>query len=442
MLELDGLIRDLESLRKLTGTNDKKDFLQNTCKEDEHKYILKVLLDSEYALGLKKIKTPKQCSVSTIRTFDELKSLIEKLNDSNINDAIRAEVEKFLIGCSKDTQEVLIKVLQKTYKIGITSKTLIQVFPGIIAEHPIALAKSPTEAEIQLPCIVDLKHDGIRYTQVKVNNIEKGKALTRDRNVMKFPKIENAIMKLLANCPEPMVVDAELKTIDDDFNKVAGIVSSNISNGYSEAIEEDQLVLVVFDLIKYTDFIGETKSKSQAERLLDLQKLYTVNNPERIELSPAVTVYSYDKVKELTDAYIASGKEGTIIKDPKASYKKGKTSAWIKQKAINDCTLVCVGVTAGTNKREGKVGALMMETSDKLIKVNVGSGLTDEMVELYTKYPPIGRCFDVLFNTVSRNSDSQQMSLRLPRLKGERIDVKEADTFEKIKAQHIGAMLI
>lgn len=442
MLELDGLIRDLESLRKITGTNDKKDFLQNTCKEDEHRYILKVLLDSEYALGLKKIKAPKQCSVSTIRTFDELKLLIEKLNDSNINDAIRAEVEKFLIGCNKDTQEVLIKVLQKTYKIGITSKTLIQVFPGIIAEHPIALAKSPTEAEIQLPCIVDLKHDGIRYTQVKVNNLEKGKALTRDRNVMKFPKIENAIMKLLANCPEPMVVDAELKTIDDDFNKVAGIVSSNISNGYSEAIEEDQLVLVVFDLIKYTDFIGETKSKPQAERLLDLQKLYAVNNPERIELSPAVTVHSYDKVKELTDAYITSGKEGTIIKDPKAPYKKGKTSAWIKQKAINDCTLVCVGVTAGTNKREGKVGALMMETSDKLIKVNVGSGLTDEMVELYTKNPPIGRFFDVLFNTVSRNSDSQQMSLRLPRLKGERIDVKEADTFEKIKAQHIGAMMI
>lgn len=441
MINLDNIVRTLNTLKSLTGSNDKKEYLASDCSSEEVKYMLNVLLDSKYSLGIKKLGKIPAASNKTIHTFNDLKTLVEKLQNSNINEKLREEVIQFLIGCTKETQELLILFFQKTLKLGITSKSYSEVFKGEISEHPIALAKSPTEAVPPIPCIVGTKYDGIRYTQVKVevtqDSIDIGEALTRDRNRIRFTRIENGIKQLLKGQIGTWVVDGELETINESFDEVQSIVSSNISNGVYE--DGNDLKFTVFDLIRYSDYIGETKSKPQDERLKDLSRLFILNKPTALVEAEHITVYSVDKIKEITDEKINAGLEGTIIKDPKASYKKGKTSAWIKQKAINDCTLVCVGVTEGTNKRAGKVGALMMESSDKLIKVNVGSGLTDEMVELYTKNPPIGKFFDILYNQVSQAED-MQMSLRLPRLKGIRIDVTKADDFEKIKAQHIGAM--
>lgn len=444
MENLDSIVSNLTTLQELVGSNDKKGYLKNNCGGTETKYLLTILLDSKYSLGLKKLGKIGVSSKSTIRTFSELKTLIEKMMNSNMSDNLRDEVITFLIGCEPKTQDVLKQVLQKTLKLGITSKSFSEVFKGEIQEHPIALAKSPTEAVPSLPCIIGTKYDGIRYTQLNVtvtqDTVTLGSALTRDRNTMRFKRIDNGIKQLLKGYVGNWLIDGELETLDEDFSKVQGIVSSNIDSGVYE--DGNNLKLTVFDLISMDDYLGKTKSKSQVDRLKEISKLFMNNNPTGLVEAEHITVYSIDKIKEYTDIKIKAGLEGSIIKDPKASYKKGKTSAWIKQKSINDCTLKCVGVTiSDNNKRDGKVGALIMESSDKLIKVKVGSGLTAEMVELYTKVPPIGKFFDVLFNCVSK-ADNGQMSLRLPRLKGPRIDVTEADSFEKIKLQHIGKMLI
>ena len=441
-MTLDEIVHKLKRLRDIPGKNDKEKFLSTHCDTDEFKYLLSILLDSKYALGLKKIGEVGCSTKETIRTYDNLKDIIDMLLRSNINDSIRDKVIIFLGGCTAETQDILKQFLQKTLKVGVTSKTLAKVFKGIIKEHPIALAKSPTEAVPQLPCIIGTKYDGIRYTQVEVEVedgvvILNGQALTRDRNQMRFHNIEKGIQQLLKGQNGKWVIDGELESLDEDFDKIQGIVSSNISQGTTDFRED--IKLIVFDIIRYSDFIGETKSKPQAERLKDLSKLFIINKPQYLVEAEHITVHSLEKIKEYTDEKINKGLEGSIIKDPKAPYKKGKTSAWIKQKAINDCTLKCIGVTEGTNKRAGKVGALMFESSDGLIKVNCGSGLTDEMVDLFTKTPPIGKFFDLLFNQVSQ-ADNLQMSLRLPRLKGLRTDVVEADSFEKIKLQHIGAM--
>lgn len=441
--ELDNIASTLSSLQELSGSNDKKAYLKANCGGDEIKYLLTVLLDSKYSLGLKKLGKIGVSSKTTIRTFSELKTLIEKMLNSNMSDKLRGEVIMFLGGCSIDTQDVLKALLQKTLKLGVTSKSYSEVFKGEIQEHPIALAKSPNEAVPSLPCIVGTKYDGIRYTQLNIivteDIVTLGNALTRDRNIMRFKRINEGIKQLLKGYIGEWVIDGELETLDEDFSKVQGAVTSNVDGGVIE--DGNNLKLTVFDLIRVSDYLGETKSKPQAERIKEISKLFLINKPTGLVEAEHITVYSIEKIKELTDLRIAQGLEGTIIKDPKASYKKGKTSAWIKQKSINDCTLKCIGTTEGTNKREGKVGALMMESKDGLIKVNVGSGLTDEMVELFTKNPPIGKFFDVLFNVVSQ-ADNGQMSLRLPRLKGLRVDVTEADDFAKIKSQHAGKMML
>ena len=436
-MTIDNLVKELLSIKNTKGSNDKTDKLKVVS--NDTKMVIKVLVDPSVTLGLKKIQAPKVHWVETTKSTEDLFKLINKLQSNNINQQLRDEVQSFLSMLDKETSEVIRQVLQKTYKIGITEKTFNKIFPGLIEQHPIALAKSPTEANYIIPCILGEKYDGIRYTQVKCNSRTAGKALTRSKNIMKFPRIEQSIKQLLKDySDEEWVIDGELELVSGSFDEIQSIVSSNIDGGDTSDVEH-KIVLKIFDIIRYSDYIGKTKSAKQKDRLKFLSKLFMNNPQSNLVEAKTITVYSEEKLQEVVNKWIAEGKEGGIAKDPESVYKAGKTNAWIKIKAINDCTLECIGVTEGTNKRLGKIGALMMKSSCGTINVNVGSGLTDDMVDLYTKIPPIGKFFDVLFNQVSQN-EKLEISLRLPRLKGPRIDVTEADSFEKIKSQHIGAM--
>ena len=122
-----------------------------------------------------------------------------------------------------------------------------------------------------------------------------------------------------------------------------------------------------------------------------------------------------------------------------------RSKAWRKLKQINQTTLMCVGTEEGKGKRKGKVGALLCETSDGLLHVSVGSGMSSDEVDAFTRVSPIGRCVEVTFNVLIRGDGSETYSLFLPRFESGniiRIDKDEADSLKKLKAEHTGAMSI
>ena len=98
----------------------------------------------------------------------------------------------------------------------------------------------------------------------------------------------------------------------------------------------------------------------------------------------------------------------------------------IKMKAELEADLLVEGVTNGTGKNDGLIGALSCTTKDGTLKVNVGSGLTDEDRK---KDPDefIGKIVSVKYNEKIKDKNSPNWSLFLPIFQELRLDKSEAD---------------
>ena len=107
-----------------------------------------------------------------------------------------------------------------------------------------------------------------------------------------------------------------------------------------------------------------------------------------------------------------------MIKDMTAPYECRRTTFWLKWKPVITVDLQITEVEIGTGKNADRMGAFVCEGMDngKQIRVNVGSGVTDEEREEYwtNRDQLIGRTVEILCDAVSQNQDGTY-SLRFPR---------------------------
>ena len=95
-------------------------------------------------------------------------------------------------------------------------------------------------------------------------------------------------------------------------------------------------------------------------------------------------------------------------------------------KAELEADLLVEGVTNGTGKNDGLIGALECTSKDGTLKVRVGSGLTDED----RKRDPdefIGKIVSVKYNEKIQDKNSSDSRLFLPIFQELRLDKSEAD---------------
>jgi len=115
---------------------------------------------------------------------------------------------------------------------------------------------------------------------------------------------------------------------------------------------------------------------------------------------------------------VAEGYEGIMIKDLGAPYECKRSSFWMKWKPTITVDLEIVGFEEGTGRNQGRLGALVCEgeDNDRLIRVNVGSGLSDgDRVGYWSSRDVLlGRVVEVEADAVTQNQDGSY-SLRFPR---------------------------
>ena len=124
--------------------------------------------------------------------------------------------------------------------------------------------------------------------------------------------------------------------------------------------------------------------------------------------------------KQYNKDAIDAGFEGIMIKDIDAPYICKRHVAWLKQKPFIEVSLAVVAVEEGTGKNAGRLGAIICEGEDdgKKIRVNVGSGLTDEQRDEFWKDQDalMGQIVEVRADAATLNQDSEDVySLRFPR---------------------------
>jgi hypothetical protein len=87
----------------------------------------------------------------------------------------------------------------------------------------------------------------------------------------------------------------------------------------------------------------------------------------------------------------------------------------------------------GTGKNKGRLGALVCESSDGVIRVNVGSGYSDEQRGEYTFSKVVGKVATVRYNARIKERSGETESLFLPRFIELREDKDIAESSKSIK---------
>jgi DNA ligase-1 len=190
-------------------------------------------------------------------------------------------------------------------------------------------------------------------------------------------------------------------------------------------VQADDSVLNLFDILPLSEFQEGISTENQMHRGQRLLSWYT----PIAEHMPNVSVVGHEAVnlntdegqarfKEINASAIAGGYEGIMLKDPLALYECKRSVNWLKIKPFIEVSLSVVATEEGTGKNVGRLGALVCEGVDDgvNIRVNVGSGLTDEQRIGFWKFKEdcVGMVAEVRADAVTQNQDGTY-SLRFPR---------------------------
>jgi DNA ligase-1 len=319
------------------------------------------------------------------------------------------------------------RILIKDLRCGVSEKTVNSVVGKkygkyIVPVFSCQLAHDGAnhESKVAGSKLVEVKLDGVRVITIVYPTGNVDQYSRNGKELVNFEHIKRQFAKHARLLREPMVFDGEV--MSSSFQDLMRQVHRKSD------VEASDAVLHLFDILTLKDFQAGISSVPQVDRSNSLRAWYA----PIADHMPNVAILGYELVdldsesgrilfQTINQRAIAGGYEGIMIKDPTAGYECRRSTAWLKQKPYIEVSLTVIGVEEGTGRNAGKLGAIIVEGEDdgKLIRTNVGSGLTDADRVTYWDNADsiIGNIVEVRADAVTQNQDGSY-SLRFPRFKG------------------------
>ncbi len=292
------------------------------------------------------------------------------------------------------------------------------------------------------------KYDGIR-AQVHCDGREaRIYSRTLDEITSQFPEVGEAFRAR----GRELIADGEL--LAQAGERLLGFAQLSRRVGRKDPDEsirrEVPVVFVAFDLLALD---GEPLLlRPLSDRRRRLEELVAGS---RVLTSRTLRVRSADAVQAASEAALARGQEGLVLKDAGSLYQPGKRGrAWLKLKrALATLDVVIVAAEYGHGKRHGLLSDYTFAVRDGERLAPVGkaySGVTDAEIALLTEtfranaiadfrggvvVPPT-IVIEVAFNGIQRSArHAGGFALRFPRIKRLRLDkpVSEIDTLQCVE---------
>jgi DNA ligase-1 len=319
------------------------------------------------------------------------------------------------------------RILIKDLRCGVSEKTINKQVEKINADYSVPVFSCQLahdganhESKVTGQKLIEVKLDGVRVITIVYPSGHVDQYSRNGKELVNFEHIKKQFAKHAVFLREPMVFDGEV--MSSSFQDLMRQVhrKSDVSAG--------DAVLNLFDILTLEDFKAGYSKVTQQDRSNALKVWYApikehVPNINILgqELVDLETPEGQARFSEINATAIAGGYEGIMIKDPAALYECKRSVAWLKQKPFIEVSLAVIGVEEGTGKNQGRLGALIVEGIDdgKLIRTNVGSGLTDNDRVVYWDNADsiIGNIVEVRADAITQNQDGS-FSLRFPRFKG------------------------
>lgn len=387
------------------------------------------------------------------------------------------------VNSSLDASErgILRKIIDRDLGCGISEKSINKVFPNLIPTIPyMRCSLTDKLKKIKYSAIVQRKADGIFVNVVyQKGNI---KFYTRNGTEFDLVRVKEELEHIFYSIEKDIVLHGELLVYNDDNTEKLrkegnGLINSLIKKEQTLSSINEKLETLGSTTSRYSKLRGEILEKVHEYDVTDnhlklilwdcvpfadwTTGISTIPYRDRFETvrhfsEDHVTVIDYKIVDSEEEAYayyneqIEQGYEGAVLKNINGIWKDHTSQDQIKLKSEKECELLVQGIIPGTGKYEGGIGSLMCISSDGLIQVNVGSGLSDEdrgfqrvdksdsakglqLITGFDVYKYNGSIITVKFNELITADGRDSFSMFLPRLAEFREDKNVADNLTYIK---------
>ena len=384
-------------------------------------------LDSMITYGVKQVepRTGDGRGISAEKFWDTAKQLADR---ALTGDAARGAINYLRMNAREDEWNNWYRlILIKDLRCGVSEKTINKMVGDVnelynipVFSCQLAHDGANHESKVCGKKFIETKLDGVRVITICYPSGIVDMFSRNGKELINFPHVKQQLAKHAKLFKTAVVLDGEIMSAS--FQDLMKQVHRKTD------VTSDDAVLNLFDILSLDEFKVGRGAYPQTDRSALLKNWY---EPIRDHM-PNVTVLEHELVDLDTDAgrerftqinadAIAGGYEGIMIKDPEAVYECKRSVAWLKQKPFIEVSLTIIGFEEGTGRNAGKLGAIIVEGEDdgKLIRTNVGSGLTDSDRDSFwnDRDSLTGRIVEVRADAVTQNQDGS-FSLRFPRFKG------------------------
>ena len=447
-------------LEKLENTNSQKEKIEilKTMNEVQKRWF-SLCYNSLITFGVKKIPeyTSESNSLDTVSIMDILeKEFVTREITGN------AAIERLRdILSNAEEPEVVERLIKRDARCSVNSTLLNKVFPNLIPEIPCMLAQPMNEKtlkNIKFPAFSQLKADGMRCIAfITSNNV---RMFSRNGTEIICEPLKNTLMTIgqieenLLSDNVTLMLDGELICYKDNKlldRKTSNGICNKVLKGTANENELNLIQMQLWDIVRVdSNTFSPLEDKSYEKRLEDLYSILNTNSCSKLEVIPTEVVNSMEEALEHFQKMLSQGLEGTILKNQDAKWSNTRSKDLVKLKEENTIDLLVVDIEEGSGDFEGGLGAIICETSDKKLRVRVGTGFSFEdrgfvndlsngkkvvkqiksLEEVSKNY--LGKIVEVKYNQIIKSKGKDEMSLFLPRLVRIRNDKDTANSIDEI----------
>ena len=438
----------IEQLASDNSRLAKEAILKKNATNELLKRVFKLALNPFVQFYIRKIPSYDTAKDVNHKSLQEALDNLSVLSDRVMTGHAAINHLQFILGSlSKEDAKIIERIIAKDMRCGVSEATINKIWPGTIPSYPVMLASGYDQKlvdKIKFPAYVQLKLDGMRFNAIVKGEVveyrsRNGKELTIPNKTFDLPFITMAKFYGV-----DMVFDGELLVVNAAGKPVNrqtgnGILSKSIKGTMSEQ-EADSVRATLWDAITFEKFSEGIETEPYSVRMAKLSNAISDMRGQKgqkgqvghyIDLVWNKQVNDIATAQKIFEKFLAEGQEGTILKSKDGIWEDKRSKTQIKFKGELECELKVVDWEEGTGKNVGRLGALVCESSDGVIRVNVGSGYSDEQRDEYTK-KVIGKIVTVKYNARIKDKSGVE-SLFLPVFIELREDKDKAESSKSIK---------
>lgn len=379
----------LYALQKLGGSKEKKRFIKENADDEAFRTLLYYALNPLLTYNISSTRLTEavnryvaqkadgisrgDCPFTSIVECLDYLSCLRGMDDATVRHVAMLIVDRY----EKSAQDLYIKIISKTLRLGVTAKTVNEVIPGLIPEWEVQqsypIEKYPVKPGTEF--WLTQKLNGVRATFLD------GKLIARSGNP--YTGLDH-ITKILGRFGEHIVFDGELTLINKGnlSDNEAFRVATGILN--SDASEKVEIGYTIFDAIPRDEFVNCKESITYSVRRDTMNHLSEYLESDcPVQFLPVL--YHGDDltvIDDLLERMVREDKEGLIL-NTDVPYRRTRHRGILKIKRFYTMDLPIIRCEEGTGRLEGTLGAFVLDYKGNEVKV--GSGFTDEQRALFWK---------------------------------------------------------